>query len=617
MKSYVLSVLDLLQLDARLIDMVLLAIILNVIGSATPTGEPLDMRQSFHEIDATVPGPFLQRMQPSLTSGMWTVEDFSMFLIVMEIAIDRCATYPQLRAKVSQLWQHIVEFTNRHMETPYHDLSPLSAGATLIWNLLQKPDAQKFAEELADTFALRAIKDPSLVTSDDRQSQYQTAKLAMKTLLNARKLLPVGSRGASNMAGIARAISEQYQVGAQEDGNGASTAVTATPSATASAHRALHPRARDIMDRLSSDPAASGDHHPTPTLAGGGHQGTPSRTPFKRPTTSIQYVPVTETKRKLPADMDESVLTPKQLEKRAQVNNVPMRMYNGLDRTQSQLAPDDRPATEPTMMDLTHPHDDNGQDTHNPDNEEEDQHIPHHPEAASAEETPRDREFRRTPHPSKKQRTSLVNDGSSSMHTVPATPASYRTDVSNMSVMSAIGDTPGSHHGGAGGGASFATVLDVLKTKTAELRTMHPRELMRTQISLHNIMGEMIRISYANASTTTASATTPHPGASTTSSSAVFSNLMTPSARSNGHTSADHPTTTTITTSSSSARPFVMLTPAATKDGANGSGNGGTGGAVKSAGRTGDGGRGTGGASRTGTPGSAAVAAEPRPPVTL
>ncbi|KAI8919061.1 Rap1-interacting factor 1 N terminal-domain-containing protein [Powellomyces hirtus] len=250
MKTSVLPVVQMARTDSKLIDMVLLASILNVTASSTPASEKPSLRQSYIEIDPKVPGALLQRIRPNMPAATWTAEDLSVFLDIIEISVDRWATYPQMRGKMLQLWAQAIQFINRSMESSRRDLAPLAAGLNLIWKILQKPEASDHAHALAETFEITLPEDANEVTDEDRETQYDHAKTAMKLLSNIRRMLSPNTKGQEHMTNIAKTISAQYQLALAH----------VDPLATRP-----HPRAQNLMEKLSSDGHERvGDENGTP-----------------------------------------------------------------------------------------------------------------------------------------------------------------------------------------------------------------------------------------------------------------------------------------------------------------------------------------------------------------
>ncbi|KAJ3182031.1 hypothetical protein HDU87_000371 [Geranomyces variabilis] len=448
---------------------------------------PPDLSKSFAEIDGRAK-MFRRRVRARLPSRVWEDEDFAAVLAIVGMAAGRCIAVPKFRERAMPLWEGVVAYIDRSVGPPNFNLGALVEGLNVLWSILQRPDAQDHAQNLASVFTIPALKRLHEASAEHQRAQFDRAKQATKCASNLRRMMASGSRAQELMTAVISCIAKQYQ-----------TALAPGDSLAGRPHQ----RAQSIMDKLSSP------HKPRAGAGTGENNSSPRRARAKDTTahTPVHFFPVSQKKRKTLDANDEEVLTPKQMEKRRQLDNIPFKMYNALDRTQSQVNP-----AASILEDL----DGNNENINNSDDEHHNTDLAAAAAAAHSDDTPPPSYPATGAAPQRQPTAHDENDDvTAGLPHVPATAAGTaqpptlhyapphsqsvafeRPRVNTMppplSLMATENNPMPS--------SSFAAAVELLKARTGDLAKMHPRELVRVHISLHNIIGELIRVANANVS---------------------------------------------------------------------------------------------------------------------
>ncbi|KAJ3148198.1 DNA-binding protein rif1 [Geranomyces michiganensis] len=489
------------------------------------SSSPPDLCKSFAEIDAGGKGAklFRRRVRTCLPSSAWNEEDFAAVLAIVGMVAGRCIKDPGFRDRAMPLWEGVVAFIDRSVGPPSFSLGPLVEGLNTLWGILQRPDAQDRqyspkinisppcqpfavdfqkvltdfcippdAQALAGTVTIPALKRLHEAPADHQRSQFDRAKQATKLATNIRRMMAGASRAHELMTAVISCIAKQYQ----------SALAPGDPLAGRP-----HQRAQSIMDKLSSPvkPRATPgpEDHSSPRRGRATGNASAAHTP-------VHFFPVSEKKRKTLDANDEESLTPKQMEKRRQVNNIPFKMYNGLDRTQSQSQSQSQPNPDIFANDVesgyaeykktvfSEDDDENDDNGHGGDNHHH--HGPPPPPPLSHDENdPRAAAPAAAAAPTQSQFPSPPPPPPPPPLPLPAQSQSggfvERPRVNTMPPPLTLlpGETSNPNHT-----ASFSAAVEMLKARTGELAKMHPRELLRVHISLHNIIGELIRVANVN-----------------------------------------------------------------------------------------------------------------------
>ncbi|KAJ3169203.1 hypothetical protein HDU88_000999 [Geranomyces variabilis] len=456
--------------------------------STTTAIAPPDLSKSFAEIDGRAK-MFRRRVRACLPSRVWEEEDFAAVLAIVGMAAGRCTADPKFRERAMPLWEGVVAYIDRAVAPPNFNLGALVEGLNTLWNILQRPDAQDHAQSLASVFAIPALKRLHEASAEHQRAQFDRAKQATKCASNLRRMMASGSRAQELMTAVISCIAKQYQ-----------NALAPGDSLAGRPHQ----RAQSIMDKLSSPhkPRANAgvEENSSPRRGRANGNASTAHAP-------VHFFPVSEKKRKTLDANDEEVLTPKQMEKRRQLDNIPFKMYNALDRTQSQANP---------AASLLEDIDGNNETINNSDDENHNTDLAAAAAAAHSDDTPtssyptaplrqptahdeNDHHAARMPHVPAAAGASQ----SSHPHLAPPPPPppqsqSIAFERPRVNTMPPPLSLMASENNNNPPSSSFAAAVELLKARTGDLAKMHPRELMRVHISLHNVIGELIRVANAN-----------------------------------------------------------------------------------------------------------------------
>ncbi|KAI8825760.1 uncharacterized protein EV422DRAFT_503134 [Fimicolochytrium jonesii] len=310
MKTAVEPVAKLIRNDVRLIDAFLMAVFYTVVGpDGSPPDRPVDPRQAFRDIDKKPLAIFLNQIRANGEPSSWTMEDLRIIFSILQLSGSRCAASPQLSRKARQVWEHVVQYINARMEQSDDDLVALSAGLNLIWDFLQRDAVVELAQQLADKFRISGLQRAQPSPLGQRQAKYAQARKCMKLIDNIRRMLPAHCKGQEYLQALAVNLSTHSTTGPDD-----------------SPAKGSHMRAQMLMDKMASD-GQERAHSDSNILSDHNSQDDKN----------VDYVPIADKKRR-PASNEENILTPRQMEKRRDTVVMPIKMYNGLDRSQSQLA---------------------------------------------------------------------------------------------------------------------------------------------------------------------------------------------------------------------------------------------------------------------------------------
>ncbi|TPX72659.1 hypothetical protein SpCBS45565_g00053 [Spizellomyces sp. 'palustris'] len=307
-ESTVLPVAKEIRKDRRLVDVFLTAVVINVVGKLHTVPADFDLRQSLSYVDEPMIGPYLQHIVANLPSGEWSLADYKVFLYIMEMAIDRCKVSKQLIPKVQLLWEHVVAYVNDSIADHERNLSPLVDAISFLWKTCVKTELNEFSRNLAEMFRIEIPERAGRLEAEQQELQYRHAKAVVKMTSKLVKLLEIDSSGRKNVHLLLSDLAAQYQV---------------APDVSPIENQ--HRRTQTIINRLSSD-----GHHSSPRKENlTGH----SKSHGNSEGDISEYVQITDKKKMEMQAKDERILTPRQMEKRAERELVPAEMYETMDKS--------------------------------------------------------------------------------------------------------------------------------------------------------------------------------------------------------------------------------------------------------------------------------------------